>query len=156
NPTRSALEENIAALEGGIDCRATASGMAAITAALHLFSPGDHIIAPRDIYGGTYRIFEGVYRPRGLEFTFVDMRDPENVRRALTQRTRGIWIESPSNPLLHLTDIAAVTAIAREAGARTIADNTFLSPYLQRPFEFDVDVVVHSTTKYLNGHSDVV
>lgn len=156
NPTRAALEENIAALEGGTDCRATSSGMAAITAALHLFSPGDHIIAPRDIYGGTHRIFDSVYRSRGLEFTFVDMRDAENVRAALAANTKGIWIETPSNPLLHVTDIAAVAAIAKEAGAITIADNTFLSPYLQRPFEHGVDVVMHSTTKYLNGHSDVV
>jgi O-succinylhomoserine (thiol)-lyase len=156
NPTRTALEENLASLEGGIDCRATSTGMSAITAAIHLFQPGDHIIAGHDIYGGTYRLFADVYAALGFRFSFVDMRDPANVRQALTPATKGIWIETPSNPLLNVVDIAAVTAIAREAGAITIADNTFLSPYLQRPLELGVDVVMHSTTKYLNGHSDVV
>ncbi len=156
NPTRTALEENLASLEGGTDCRATSTGMSAITAAIHLFQPGDHIIAGHDIYGGTYRLFANVYAEWGFRFSFVDMRDPANVRQALTPATKGIWIETPSNPLLNVVDIAAVTAIAREAGAITIADNTFLSPYLQRPLELGVDVVMHSTTKYLNGHSDVV
>jgi len=156
NPTRTALEENLASLEGGIDCRATSTGMSAITAAIHLFQPGDHIIAGHDIYGGTYRLFADVYAAWGFRFSFVDIRDPANVRQALTPATKGIWIETPSNPLLNVVDIAAVTAIAREAGAITIADNTFLSPYLQRPLELGVDVVMHSTTKYLNGHSDVV
>jgi cystathionine gamma-synthase len=156
NPTRTALEENLASLEGGIDCRATSTGMSAITAAIHLFQPGDHIIAGHDIYGGTYRLFADVYAALGFRFSFVDMRDPANVRQALTPATKGIWIETPSNPLLNVVDIAAVTAIARETGAITIADNTFLSPYLQRPLELGVDVVMHSTTKYLNGHSDVV
>jgi O-succinylhomoserine (thiol)-lyase len=156
NPTRKALEENIASLEGGIDCKATSTGMSAITAAVHLFQPGDHIIAGHDIYGGTYRLFANVYSEWGFQFSFVDMSDLENVRRAITVATKGIWIETPSNPLLNLVDIAAVTQIARERGLLTIADNTFMSPYLQRPFEFGVDVVVHSTTKYLNGHSDVV
>jgi O-succinylhomoserine (thiol)-lyase len=156
NPTRTALEENLASLEGGIDCRATSTGMSAITAAIHLFQPGDHIIAGHDIYGGTYRLFADVYAAWGFRFSFVDMRDSANVRQALTPATKGIWIETPSNPLLNVVDIAAVTAIARETGAITIADNTFLSPYLQRPLELGVDVVMHSTTKYLNGHSDVV
>jgi O-succinylhomoserine (thiol)-lyase len=156
NPTRKALEENIASLEGGIDCKATSTGMSAITAALHLFQPGDHIIAGHDIYGGTYRLFADVYAKWGFKFSFVNMGDPENVRKAITPATKGIWIETPSNPLLNLVDLAAVSKIARDAGLVTIADNTFLSPYLQRPFEFGVDVVMHSTTKYLNGHSDVV
>jgi len=156
NPTRRALEENIASLEGGIDCRATSTGMSAITAALHLFQPGDHIIAGHDIYGGTYRLFADVYTRMGLKFSFVQMGNPENVRKAITPATRCVWIETPSNPLLNLVDIAAVTEIARGAGLISIADNTFLSPYLQRPFEHGVDVVIHSTTKYLNGHSDVV
>lgn len=156
NPTRRALEENLTALEGGIDCRATCTGMAAITATMHLFQPGDHIIAGHDIYGGTYRLFEQVYHKMGLRFTFVDMREAENIRKAATPHTRCIWIETPSNPLLNLVDIAAVCNVARELGAITIADNTFLSPYFQRPFEWGVDIVVHSTTKYLNGHSDVV
>jgi len=156
NPTRKALEENIASLEGGIDCKATSTGMSAVTAALHLFQPGDHIIAGHDIYGGTYRLFANVYSQWGFRFSFVNMGDPENVRRAITPQTKGIWIETPSNPLLNLVDMQAVATIARDAGLVTIADNTFLSPYLQRPFEFGVDVIVHSTTKYLNGHSDVV
>ena len=156
NPTRRALEENIASLEGGIDCRATSTGMSAITAVLHLFQAGDHIIAGHDIYGGTYRLFADVYTKMGLKFSFVRMGDPENVRRALTSATKCVWIETPSNPLLNLVDIAAVCEIARAAKAVTIADNTFLSPYLQRPFEHGVDLVLHSTTKYLNGHSDVV
>jgi O-succinylhomoserine (thiol)-lyase len=156
NPTRAALEENIAALEGGIACRATCTGMAAITAVMHLFQPGDHIIAGHDIYGGTFRLFHSVYSQWGLDFSFVDMGDLEHVRKAVTPATKCIWIETPSNPLVRVVEIAALTAIARDAGAITIADNTFLSPYLQRPFEHGVDVVMHSTTKYLNGHSDVV
>ena len=156
NPTRAALEENIAALEGGVACRATSTGMSAITAVMHLFRAGDHVIAGHDIYGGTYRLFNDVYPDWGLNFSFVDMGDPDNIRAALTPQTKGIWIETPSNPLLRVVDIAAVTAIAREAGAVTIADNTFMSPCLQRPFEHGVDIVMHSTTKYLNGHSDVV
>ena len=156
NPTRQALEQSIAALEGGIDCKATSTGMSAITCAMYLFKPGDHIISGHDIYGGTFRLFSKVLTEYGLTFSFVNMSDPANVRAALTPQTKGIWIETPSNPLLNLVDLAAVTSIAKEAGAITLADNTFLSPYLQRPFEFGVDVVVHSTTKYLNGHSDVV
>jgi O-succinylhomoserine (thiol)-lyase len=156
NPTRKALEENITSLEGGIDCKATSTGMSAITAAVHLVQPGDHIIAGHDIYGGTYRLFADVYSKWGFKFSFVNMGDPENVRKAVTPATKGIWIETPSNPLLNLVDLTAIAKIARAAGVITIADNTFMSPYLQRPFEFGVDVVIHSTTKYLNGHSDVV
>jgi len=156
NPTRKALEENIASLEGGIDCKATSTGMSAITAALHLFRPGDHIIAGNDLYGGTYRLFANVFGHFGLQFSFVNMSDLQLVRDTLTPNTKGVWIETPSNPLLKLVDMTAICEIAREAGATTIADNTFMSPYLQRPFEHGVDVVVHSTTKYLNGHSDVV
>ena len=130
--------------------------MSAITAVMHLFQPGDHIIAGHDIYGGTYRLFHDIYGKWGLRFSFVDMADPENIRKAITPATKGIWIETPSNPLLNLVDMTAVTAIARDRGLVTIADNTFMSPFLQRPFEFGVDVVLHSTTKYLNGHSDVV
>ncbi|MHC4876034.1 MAG: trans-sulfuration enzyme family protein [Planctomycetota bacterium] len=156
NPTRTGLEENIAALEGGVDCRATCTGMSAITAVLHLFKPGDHIIASDDIYGGTYRLFADVFTRQGLEFSFVKMTDAANVKAAVKPNTRCIWIETPSNPLLNIVDIAAVVEVAQSAGATTIADNTFLSPYLQRPFEFGVDIVLHSTTKYINGHSDVV
>ena len=156
NPTRKALEENITSLEGGLDCKATSTGMSAVTTVLHMFQPGDHIIAGHDIYGGTYRIFADVFREMGMKFSFVNMGDPNNVREALTPETKCLWIETPSNPLLNLVDIAAIAKIAREAGVLTIADNTFLSPYLQRPFEHGVDIVIHSTTKYLNGHSDVV
>ena len=155
-PTRQALEENIASLEGGTDCRATSTGMSAITATAYLFQSGDHIIAGKDIYGGTYRLFADILAHQHLEFTFVDMMDLDAIRAAVRPETRGIWIETPSNPLLHVTDMAAVCEIAGDAGAITIADNTFCSPYLQRPFEHGVDVVMHSTTKYLNGHSDVV
>ena len=156
NPTRQALEENIASLEGGIDCRATSTGMSAIVAAAYLFESGDHIIAGKDIYGGTYRLFADILARQNLEFSFVDMPDLDAIRAAVRPETKGIWIETPSNPLLLVTDIGAVCEIAREAGAITIADNTFCAPYLQRPMEHGVDVVMHSTTKYLNGHSDVV
>ena len=130
--------------------------MSAIAATMHLFQPGDHIIAGHDIYGGTYRLFDSVFRKMGIEFSFVRMGDPENVRRAMTAKTKCVWIETPSNPLLNIVDIAAICDVARQGNAISIADNTFLSPYLQRPFEHGCDIVVHSTTKYLNGHSDVV
>jgi len=156
NPTRSALEENIASLEGGIDCRATSTGMSAVAATMHLFKPGDHVIAGHEIYGGTFRLFHNIYTDMGLEFSFVDMRDPQQVRDALRTETKGLWIETPSNPLLNVVDISEIVQISQQAGITTIADNTFLSPYLQRPMEFGIDIVVHSTTKYLNGHSDVV
>ncbi|MCH8829096.1 MAG: PLP-dependent transferase [Planctomycetes bacterium] len=156
NPTRQALEENIASLEGGIDCKATSTGMSAITAVMYLFEPGDHIIAGDDIYGGTFRLFHDIFAKWGLTFSFVKMGDAENVRAALTPATKCLWIETPSNPLLNIVDIRAISEIAKEAGAITVADNTFMSPYLQRPMEHGVDVVMHSTTKYLNGHSDVV
>ncbi|MFO1094819.1 MAG: PLP-dependent aspartate aminotransferase family protein [Planctomycetaceae bacterium] len=156
NPTRTALEENLASLEGGTQCRATSTGMSAITAIMHLFQAGDHIIVGHDTYGGTFRLFNNVYAARGFEFSFVEMGDAENIRRERRPNTKAIWIETPSNPLLRVYDIAAIVEVARESGAITIADNTFLSPYLQRPLELGVDIVMHSTTKYLNGHSDVV
>jgi len=156
NPTRRALEENLASLEGGIDCRATSTGMSAITAIMHLFKPGDHIISQQDIYGGTYRLFADVYAARGIRFSFVDLGDPDHLRQALTPDTKCVWIESPSNPLLRLVDLRAITEICQASDVLTVADNTFMSPYLQRPFEHGVDLVMHSTTKYLNGHSDVV
>ncbi len=156
NPTRRALEENIASLEGGIDCRATATGMSAVHSAMYLFKPGDHIITGHDIYGGTFRLFYSILTEQGLSFSFVDMQNLDNIRQAIKPNTKGIWIETPSNPLMRVVDIAGIAAIAKQSGLTTIADNTFLSPYLQRPFELGVDVVVHSTTKYLNGHSDVV
>ena len=156
NPTRRALEENLTSLEGGVDCRATCTGMAAVTAALYLFRQGDHLIAGHDIYGGTYRLLNDVLPTMGVNVSFVNMNDPNNVTNAIRPETKGVWIETPSNPLLNLVDIRAITDIARERRLISIADNTFMSPYLQRPIEHGVDVVVHSTTKYLNGHSDVV
>jgi len=156
NPTRAALEENLASLEGGTGCRATSTGMSAVTTVLHLFRPGDHIICGHDCYGGTFRLFHDVYSQWGMTFSFVDMGDLDKVRQALTPQTRALWIETPSNPLLRVVDIAALAGIAHDAGAIAIADNTFMSPYLQRPIEHGVDIVMHSTTKYLNGHSDVV
>ena len=156
NPTRTALEECLAALEGGCRASAMATGMAAETTVMHLFGSGSHIIAGHDIYGGTYRLFANVLVDRGLTFSFVDMREPAKVAAAVTAATRAIWIETPSNPLLNLVDISAVCAVARKHGLVTIADNTFMSPYFQRPLELGCEIVVHSTTKYLNGHSDVV
>lgn len=156
NPTRKALEENLAALEGGVQAWATCTGMAAITTLGFLFKPGDHIVTGHDIYGGTFRLLDQVFRGMGVETSFVHMDSPDEVRRAIRPATRALLIETPSNPLLNLVDIAAMTAIAREHGLFTLADNTFLSPYFQKPFEFGVDIVFHSTTKYINGHSDVV
>ena len=156
NPTRRALEENLASLEGGIDCRAVCTGMAAVTAALNLFKSGDHVIAGHDIYGGTFRLMNDVLPGLGIEVSFVNQQEPANVAAAVRPNTKGLWIETPSNPLLNLVDIAALVEVAKKQGLVTMADNTFLSPYLQRPIELGVDVVVHSTTKYLNGHSDVV
>jgi O-succinylhomoserine (thiol)-lyase len=156
NPTRSALEECLAALEGGAGASATATGMAAETTVMGLFPAGSHIIAGHDIYGGTYRLFSAVLATRGLTFSFVDMSDARNVKNALRPNTRAIWIETPSNPLLGLVDIAALCAIARKHGLLTIVDNTFMSPIFQKPLSLGADIVVHSTTKYLNGHSDMV
>ncbi|MHB8870126.1 MAG: trans-sulfuration enzyme family protein [Thermoleophilia bacterium] len=156
NPTRTALEENLAALEGGSFARATCTGMAAISATALLLSAGDHVVAGHDIYGGTYRLFETLLPRLGLSFSFVNMRHEAAVRAAIRPETRMLWIETPSNPLLNTVDIALMVAIAREHGLVTVADNTFLSPYFQRPLDLGVDLVLHSTTKYLNGHSDVV
>ncbi len=156
NPTRTALQENLAALEGGMMAWATCTGMAAATTAMFLFKRGDHIIASSDLYGGTYRLFMEGFEAFGLEFSFVDMRDPENIRKALQRNTNGIWIETPSNPLLNIVDLEETMKIAKERGLYTICDNTFLSPYFQSPFDYGVDVIIHSTTKYINGHSDVV
>ena len=156
NPTRAALEANIAALEGGVNCSVTATGMAAISAAMFFLKPGDHIITGDDIYGGTYRLFNTVLKPMGYEFSFIKMRDPKAIKAAFKKNTKMIWIETPSNPLLNIVDLEAVIAMGRKARAISVVDNTFLSPYFQRPFEFGADIVVHSTTKYLNGHSDVV
>ena len=156
NPTRAALEENIAALEGGAGCLATCTGMAAVTVVLFLCKPGDHIITGDDIYGGTYRLFRYVLEPQGYKFSYLNMRDVGKVKKAVTAQTKMIWIETPSNPLLNIIDLEANIAITRKHKLISVVDNTFLSPYFQRPIEFGADIVVHSTTKYINGHSDVV
>ncbi len=158
NPTRRALEECLAALEGGAGATATATGMAAETSVMGLLPAGSHVIAGHDIYGGTYRLFASILAVRGLEFSFVDMSKPGNVREALRPNTRAIWIETPSNPLLGLVDIAAIVEIARGHGHNcwVMVDNTFMSPIFQKPLALGADFVVHSTTKYLNGHSDMV
>ncbi|MDE1921094.1 MAG: PLP-dependent transferase [Candidatus Omnitrophica bacterium] len=156
NPTRAALEANIAAMEGGVDCSVTATGMAAITAVMFFLKAGDHIITGDDIYGGTFRLFNAVLKPMGYEFSFLNMRDIKAVKAAVKKNTKMIWIETPSNPLLNIVDMEAVVGLAKKAGCLSVVDNTFLSPYFQSPFEFGADMVVHSTTKYLNGHSDVV
>ncbi len=156
NPTRSALEENIAALEGGIGARATATGMAAITVVMFLLKPGDHVITGNDIYGGTYRLFKDIFSKRGILFSFINMMNHAEIKNFIRKETRMIWIETPSNPLLHIVDLKTVMGIAKRNGLLIACDNTFLSPYFQRPLEFGADIVVHSTTKYLNGHSDVV
>lgn len=157
NPTRTALEENLAALEGGRRGLAFASGLAAEDCLLRtLLAPGDHVVIPNDAYGGTFRLFAKVVSRWGVDFSVADTSDPASVRAALTDRTKAIWVETPSNPLLGITDIAAVAGIARAAGVRLVVDNTFASPYLQQPLALGADVVVHSTTKYMGGHSDVV
>lgn len=156
NPTRAGLEENLADLEGGVGASITCTGMSAVTTLMFLFQPGDHIITGNDIYGGTYRSFASVFKQMGIQFSFVDMRDPANIKAAVRENTKAIWIETPSNPLLNITDIRAAAKIAHDCGAIAIADNTFLSPYFQRPLELGCDIVMHSTTKYINGHSDVV
>lgn len=156
NPTRSALERNLAALEGGKHCAAFSSGMGAIDAVVKLLNAGDHVLAGNDLYGGTYRLFEQVFQQFGLSFTFVDMSKKENVRLAIRPDTRMIWIETPTNPLLGIVDIKAVTALARKAEALSVVDNTFATPYLQRPLSLGADIVVHSATKYIGGHSDVI
>ncbi|GHC49391.1 cystathionine gamma-synthase [Streptomyces flavofungini] len=157
NPTRTALEENLAALEGGRRGLAFASGLAAEDCLLRtLLGPGDHVVIPNDAYGGTFRLFAKVVSRWGVEWSVADTSDPASVRAAITPRTKAVWVETPSNPLLGITDIEATAQIAREAGARLVVDNTFASPYLQQPLALGADVVVHSMTKYMGGHSDVV
>jgi cystathionine gamma-lyase len=156
NPTRDALEGCLAALEGGRHGLAFASGLAATDAILHLLEAGDHVVASDDVYGGTFRIFDKVFRRHGVGLAQVDASDPAAVERAMGPRTRLVWLESPTNPMLKIVDLAAVAAMARARGALTVVDNTFATPWFQRPLELGVDVVAHSTTKYLNGHSDVV
>lgn len=156
NPTRTALETNLASLESGARGLAFASGLAATHTLLARLAPGDHVIASDDLYGGTYRIFTKVFERYGLEFTFVNTGDTDAVAKAMTEKTKYVYLESPSNPLLRLSDIAACTTIAHKGGALMVVDNTFATPYLQRPIELGADIVLHSLTKYLGGHSDVV
>jgi cystathionine beta-lyase/cystathionine gamma-synthase len=156
NPTRTALETCLAALEGAQHGLCFASGMAAIDTLLRLAKPGQHVLASNDVYGGTYRLFVRVLSEYGLHFDFVDMSDLDGVRSAIKPNTRLIWIETPTNPLLQIADLAALAEIAHAAGAQLAADNTFASPYLQQPIGLGADFVIHSTTKYIGGHSDVV
>ena len=156
NPTREALERNIAALEGGTHGAAFASGLAAIEAVVKRLSAGDHVVSEENVYGGTMRMFQQVLARLGLAFTFVDTRDPEAVRAAIRDETRLIHIETPTNPMMRVADIRAIAAIAREAGIPLCVDNTFATPINQRPLDLGAQVVVHSATKYLNGHSDVI
>ncbi|MFD8594482.1 cystathionine gamma-synthase [Kitasatospora sp. NPDC059646] len=157
NPTRTALEECLAAIEGGSRGLAFASGLAAEDTLLRtVLKPGDHIVIPNDAYGGTFRLFAKVLTRWGVDFSVADTHHPEKVREAIRPNTRAVWVETPSNPLLGITDLSAVAEIAHAAGALLVVDNTFASPYLQQPLSFGADVVVHSTTKYMGGHSDVV
>jgi cystathionine gamma-lyase len=157
NPTREAFERCVADLENGARGYAFASGLAAMSTVLELLDAGAHIVSSDDLYGGTFRLFERVRRrSAGLSFTFADLTDPEALRRAIRPETKMLWVETPSNPLLRITDLAAVAKIAREHNLIAVADNTFASPWGQRPLDLGFDIVVHSTTKYLNGHSDIV
>jgi len=156
NPTRKVLEDTIARLEGGKAGFAFATGMAAEATIIHLLKAGDHIISGDDVYGGTYRLFEKVMQDFGLEFTFLRLNDRERIEAAIQPNTRMLWLETPSNPLLNITDIEMVVDIAKKHKLMTVIDNTFATPYFLRPIEYGIDLVVHSTTKYLNGHCDVV
>ena len=156
NPTRNALEECLAALEGAKHCLAFASGLGAETTLMLLLNPGDHVVYMEDVYGGTFRLFDKVLKRFGMEFSAIDASDLDVVERSMTSRTRMLWLESPTNPLLRVVDIDAVSEIAHSHGAMVCVDNTFATPYLQQPLHLGADVVVHSATKYIGGHSDVV
>ncbi len=156
NPTRSALEECLAALENAQYGLAFASGLAASSAVLSILKPGDNVIASDDLYGGTYRLFENIFTPLGITFTYVDGTNIEAFESAIKPTTKLIWLETPTNPLLKLTDILEVTKIAKEKNIFTVVDNTFATPYFQQPLDLGADIVLHSTTKYIGGHSDVV
>ena len=156
NPTRKALEEAYAQIENGKFGLAFSSGVAATDAVIKLLSPGDQVIAANDMYGGTYRMFTKIFAKYGIQFTYVDTTDPANIEKALTANTKLVWIETPTNPLMNITDIAAVAAITKKAKAILCVDNTFASPYLQNPLDVGADIVMHSATKYLGGHSDVI
>lgn len=156
NPTRTALEKMIAGLEGADEAACFSSGVAAMDALMKMLRPGDHVITTNDLYGGSYRLFTKVFEPYGIDFTFVDMTDIDKVKSAVTDQTKLMWIETPTNPLLRVVDIRTLSDLAKENGILTVVDNTFASPYLQRPLELGADAVLHSATKYLAGHSDVI
>ena len=156
NPTRKALEEALAQIENGKFGLAFSSGVAATDAVIKLLGPGDEVIAANDMYGGTYRLFTKVFEKYGIRFIYVDTSETENIQNAVSANTKLIWIETPTNPLMNITDIAAAAEIAKEAGAILCVDNTFASPYLQNPLDLGADIVMHSSTKYLGGHSDVI
>ncbi len=156
NPTRTALEKLIAGLEGAEECACFASGVAAMDALMKMFRTGDHILSSNDLYGGSYRLFTSVFEPYGIEFSFIDMTDLELVKSSIKPNTKMMWIETPTNPLLRIVDLKKLISIAKKENILTIVDNTFASPYLQRPIEFGADAVLHSATKYLAGHSDVI
>ena len=154
NPTRTRLEENLAALEGGVAARVFASGMAAINAIVSMLKSGDHVVCGNDLYGGTPRLFNNVMTGFGLEFSYIDTCDAQNVERAIRKNTRMVYVETPTNPMMRLTDLAAVSQICRHKKLSLVVDNTFMSSYFQQPLALGADMVVHSTTKFLNGHSD--
>ncbi|HQQ93519.1 MAG TPA: cystathionine gamma-synthase [Bacteroidia bacterium] len=156
NPTREALQKNIASLENGKHCLCFSSGMGAIDAVIKLLRPGDEVITGDDLYGGSYRMFTKVFANYGIGFHFIDMTQPEKIRAYINSNTRLIWVETPTNPTMQIIDIEAVTSIAREHQLISAVDNTFASPYLQNPLQLGADIVMHSVTKYLGGHSDVV
>jgi len=156
NPTRNALEECLAALEDARHCLAFSSGLGAETTLMLLLNPGDHVVYMEDVYGGTFRLFDKVLKRFGMTFTAVDASDVDQVESAMTDKTRMVWLESPTNPLLRVVDIDAVSEVAHSRGAMVCVDNTFATPYLQQPLHLGADVVVHSSTKYIGGHSDVV
>jgi cystathionine beta-lyase/cystathionine gamma-synthase len=156
NPTREALERNVAALEGGRYGFAFSSGMGCLDSILKLFRSGDHVVCGENVYGGSFRLFDRLLQNFGLRFTYVDTRDPQRIADAMTPATRMVFVETPTNPLMRITDLRASAEIAHRANALLLVDNTFASPFFQRPFDFGADIVYHSTTKYLNGHSDMV
>lgn len=156
NPTRKAYEDCLASLESGKYGFAFASGCAATTTAMHMLKSGDHVVASDDLYGGTFRLFDKILRHNGIEFSFVDLSQPENFEKSIKSNTKMIWIETPTNPMLKLVDIRKLCTVAQKKNIVSVVDNTFMSPYFQRPLELGADIVLHSTTKFINGHSDIV
>ena len=156
NPTRQALEKSLASIENGKHGLAFASGLAAMDAVMKLLQPGDEVISTNDLYGGSYRLFTKIFEDFGLKFHFVGMNDLANVEAAINKNTKLIWVETPTNPMMNVVDIAAIAQLAKKNNLRLAVDNTFASPYLQQPLNFGADIVMHSATKYLAGHSDVI